>query len=293
MKKKYALLSDIHGNLEAFEAVLKDLEKKKIDRIIILGDTVGYGPNPKECWKKAQEVADFVLIGNHEYEILCPGDDLMNPTAKEALRWTAKQVQNLASWKKLKKDFKSKGASKLSSKKEKNVLFVHGSPNDSVMEYVCPDDESLFLAYNLQMDRLLMEFLGQFTENHCFCGHTHVPAILTSYHSRSIFKTAQRWNNRLTFVGPKTIFFVPTNKTTIRNIRSKKMIINPGSVGQPRDGSRRASYAIYDGDSVTFYRLNYDWQKTQKKLLQTSMKKDVEKVFGRSFIKRSINYVYS
>lgn len=277
VKKKCAILSDIHGNLEAFEAVLKDLKNKNIDRIIILGDTVGYGPNPKECWEKANKVADFVLIGNHEYEILHPGDDLMNPTAKEAINWTGKQVEELASWKKLQQDFNKKGANKLSRKKEKNALFVHASPRDSIMEYVCPEEEHFYIAFHRQIDNLLMNFLGLFEENHCFCGHTHVPSILTSYHNRLLFKKASSWNTKITFIGSKAIFFVPSKKTYIAGISNKKMIINPGSVGQPRDGSRRASYAIYDGNSISFFRLNYDWKKTQKKLLETSMRKSVKK----------------
>lgn len=277
MKKKCAVLSDIHGNLEAFEAVLRDVEKKKVDRIIIIGDTIGYGPNPKECWEKAKKIADILLIGNHEYEILSPGDEMMNPVASEAIRWTGKQLHNLPSWKKLQQDFKKKGAKKLASRKDKDTLFVHASPRSPIMEYVCPEDEHLFLAFNRQIDNLLMTFLSQFSENHCFCGHTHVPAILTSYHNSIIFKNIHSWNTNATFIGPKTIFFVPNKKTHVRNIQNKKMIINPGSVGQPRDGSRRASYAIYDGQSVSFFRLNYDWKKTQKKLHATSMKKDVKK----------------
>lgn len=83
---RYALLSDIHATIEALEAVLIDIEKRNIDEILVLGDIIAYGPNPKECWEKIFDIAKLILIGNHEQEIIAPDDEYMGEDAKEMLK---------------------------------------------------------------------------------------------------------------------------------------------------------------------------------------------------------------
>ena len=268
MATKYAVMGDIHGNLEALEAVLKDMAAEKIDKIAILGDTVGYGPNPRECIEKAAEIADIFLIGNHEKELIS-GDPGMTEETKEVLKWTKGQLKGCAAWEKIINCAKQSNPA-LASKDIDDKIFVHGSPLKPTDQYIWPAHECQYLIYNDQIDERLQEFMNEFIREHGFCAHTHQPAVLTEYKNRKIFdpyKHELKWNKRDTFIGPNTIFFVPEGNITLEGLAGKKMVINPGSVGQPRDGNPAASYAIYDGNTVQFRRVPYDFKKTQEKIM--------------------------
>ena len=90
---RWAIISDIHGNLEAFQAVLEDLPKEKIDRVVFLGDVVGYGASPRECIEILQDLADYLVAGNHDWgAVNLTSTSLFNPIAKEAIEWTQKQL---------------------------------------------------------------------------------------------------------------------------------------------------------------------------------------------------------
>jgi predicted phosphodiesterase len=281
---KYAILSDIHSNLEALEAVLKDLHPQKPDKICVLGDTIGYGPNPRECLKKVHEIADVVLFGNHEKEAIFPQPYEMSSDAREALDWNISQLQGFDVWEKIKKQALEVGYKEMACKKNDSLLFVHASPEKPTVQYIWPGHDSHYIIFNDQIDRRLLDFLKQPEENHTFCGHTHAPSVLTFYKNKEIFDVPNSWNKRDTFIGPHTIFFVPQGNTLIkkpryenRHLVDMKMIINPGSVGQPRDGNRRASYAIYDGHSIQFRRVSYNLKKTQKKLAKISISPSLKK----------------
>lgn len=266
---KYAILGDIHGNLEAFEAVLQDISTEKIDKIAVLGDSVGYGPNPRECLEKVFEIADIFLIGNHEKEVISP-DPTTCEGAKESSKWTRTQLNKCKIWEQIKAAIKKEGNDSWASKDIDGKIFVHGSPYAPTDQYVCPDNEHDYLMFNDKVDERIGDFLKEFTRNHSFCAHTHVPAVLTAYENRSIFNPYThelKWN-KATFIGPHTIYFVPEGNITLEGLAGKKMVINPGSVGQPRDGNPAASYAIYDGNIVKFRRIPYDFKRTQQKIME-------------------------
>ena len=228
MTKKYAFLGDIHGNIEALEAVLKDIDIEKPDKIIVLGDTIGYGPNPRECLKKVYEEADIVLIGNHEKEAIEPDDDMCGD-AEEALKWTAKELKGLNEWEEIKNLVKSDGYRRLALKKDDDRIYVHGTPRAPVQQYLWPGHESYYIQYNDQLDERLLEFMDEFTEKHGFNAHMHIPSILTAYENKGLFNVYMDWNRKYTFIGPNAIFFVPVGDVIVEGIADKKVIINPRS----------------------------------------------------------------
>ncbi|MDY7230099.1 metallophosphoesterase family protein [Hyalangium rubrum] len=260
---RIAILSDIHGNLAALEAVLRDVETQKPDRIVCLGDTVGYGPFPRECFARVHEVAGLILAGNHELETAVPGDEGMEEDAREMALWSARALEGLEPWERMRSALVDGQAEALALRIEGKITWVHGAPEEPTLRYVWPGHRNHFLMLNSQLDQFLVELLGRFATPHGFCGHTHVPAVLTTYENRELFGISQDWNRTYTFVGPNTIFYVPLGTTMIGGLWSKKVVINPGSVGQPRDRDPRASWALYDGDLVTFRRVAYDVSATQ------------------------------
>lgn len=229
----YAIISDIHSNIEALDAVLSDIAAHSVDRIVCLGDVIGYGPNPRECLDIVNR-CEFVLIGNHEAGLLQVAEDF-NDRARRALEWTRETLnspafpkdQNYAYWDQIDRFVETKATG--------DAFFVHGSPRDPVREYVMPAD-----ALNRPM---MEEIFGKFEQRACFAGHTHVPGLFTL--------------NR----GFEHQSTLPA-KVELR----ERSFVNIGSVGQPRDGDNRASYVIVDGDTVTFRRIPYDFETTMAKI---------------------------
>jgi hypothetical protein len=123
--------------------------------------------------------------------------------------------------------------------------------------------------FHQQIDERIAEFLDEFAAPHGFNGHTHVPALLTRQRNHRLFDPHKGIHRDPvhTFVGPSTLFFVPREPCTIDGLSSVEMAVNVGSVGQPRRlGDHRASYVVYDGDSVAFRRVEYPWRTTAAKL---------------------------
>jgi diadenosine tetraphosphatase ApaH/serine/threonine PP2A family protein phosphatase len=125
-----------------------------------------------------------------------------------------------------------------------------------------------------------VELLDGFPQQHSFVGHTHVPTVLTRYENRELFPIAHDWNRKLTFIGPRTVFYVPQGEVTLPELTGRKVVINPGSVGQPRDGDPRASWALYDGDSVHFRRVAYDHEATARKIRALPLSLDTRRYFA-------------
>ena len=228
-----ALISDIHGNLEALRAVLEDIQKLNVSEIYCLGDVVGYGPNPRECIDACLGLTVSIL-GNHDQAAIFDPDGF-NPVALRAIYWTREELEarrgssaeNSRRWDYLGEmpRFRSEG----------EFLFVHGSPRDPTNEYVFPED-----IYNQRkMDSLFERF-----ERYCFQGHTHIPGIFS--HSR-------------TFTSPEECNYE-------YKLSDDKVMINVGSVGQPRDGDPRACYVLLTSDQVTYRRVDYDREKTIEKI---------------------------
>lgn len=230
---KTAVVSDIHGNLEALNAVLKDIESRGVDRIYCLGDVVGYGPNPRECVDIVRKF-DLCILGNHDQAALFDPEGF-SQGAEQAIFWTRKQLETgesqedaLSRWHflcRLPRTYQ-----------EDQRLFVHGSARNPLCEYVFPED-----IYNPKK----LEKIFSLIPGVCFQGHTHVPGVF--------FESAQ-------FVSPKDF------EGARYRFNGEKAMINVGSVGQPRDGDPRSCYVIVDETTVQFHRVEYPIETVAQKI---------------------------
>jgi predicted phosphodiesterase len=233
-----AIISDIHSNLEALQAVLKDIEKQKPDEIYCLGDVVGYGPNPRECLDLVMR-CKVVLLGNHDQGAMYDPDGF-NPPAERAIFWTRAQLEmggddpqaKLRRWEFLNE--------RPRSHRENGLLFVHGSARNPLNEYVFPED-----IYNQRK----MERIFALVDHYCFQGHTHVPGVFTEQLPEDLYQ----------FQGPADLDYV-------YRLDDRKTLCNVGSVGQPRDNDPRACYVLFDGETIRFRRVEYDIETTIKKI---------------------------
>lgn len=222
-----AIISDIHGNLEALTTVLKDIDQRNVDRVICLGDIIGYGPNPLECLDLVMQRCDFAMMGNHDFAVLYEPTSF-NTTAEQAAFWTRRQFEAEPDAELRQKRYEYLG-NLLVRKWEKGTLFVHASPRRPINEYIFPDD--VVSAPNK------MTSIFDRIEHRCFVGHTHVTGVFTDepdFYPPSDLGDAYKWTD------------------------DEKVVVNPGSVGQPRDRDPRASYALMTDEQVSFVRLEYD-----------------------------------
>lgn len=232
---KRAIVSDIHSNLEALRAVQADIRNQGITQVYCLGDIVGYGPNPRECLDIVIRFKQTIL-GNHDQATLFDPEGF-NPVALKAVYWTRKQLEegpgNQAMinrrW-----DFLGERPRML---QEGEFMFVHGSAREPTNEYVFPEE-----VYNQKK----MENLFGRIERYCFQGHTHIPGVFTE---TGDFITPEECGYRYELTGTK-------------------VMVNVGSVGQPRDSDNRACYVVLDDAerSVTFRRVEYPFEETIKKI---------------------------
>ncbi|MDH4127614.1 MAG: metallophosphatase family protein [Spirochaetota bacterium] len=235
---KYAIISDIHSNLEAFKSVLEDIDKQKADRIICLGDVIGYATNPNECCELLFERTPIVIKGNHDYA----GCDLkeieyFNIYAQESARWT---YNNLS----------EKNRKILSSLKDfeivdNNFLVLHGAlthRNNYIINLNDAEENFAILKRNYPHYKI------------CFYGHTH---------SKQIWGPIEGT--------PATRFTPPIQSFQL--LKKDFYLINPGSVGQPRDRDPRASYLIFDSETmkITYNLLEYDVETTKRKILSARL----------------------
>lgn len=221
------VLSDIHANLAALESVLDDASGA-YEAVWCLGDTVGYGPEPDACITRIRQLNAVTVVGNHDWAVLRRMDvEDFNPEAQRAVVWTRSNIsaENLL-W--------------LSNLSNQPIVLgdftlTHGSPRDPVWEYVLyPSIAQANFEY--------------FKSRFCLVGHTHVPA----------FHILQEDGSRLrsSTLSPGVVLVLQ---------RGWRGIMNPGSVGQPRDSDPRASYALLDTDVLTWeiHRVTYPIEITQ------------------------------
>jgi diadenosine tetraphosphatase ApaH/serine/threonine PP2A family protein phosphatase len=235
---KTAIVSDIHANYEALTVVLDHIKSQGITDIVCLGDIIGYGPSPLECLDKAIEHFRWNLMGNHEEAVLY-GAVGFNPKAKMAIDWTRDQL-NLASEPAEKRNRRWSFLGDLQITAEDFGLeFVHGSPRDPVREYIFPTDV-------LDQEKLRSVFAH--VRVACFMGHTHLPGVISESGK---------------FTPPKDDGF----SYTLPSGGGEKLLINVGSVGQPRDGDYRACYVTIEDRTLVWHRLDYDVEKTVDKIL--------------------------
>lgn len=231
---KILIISDIHANLTALEAVLKDAGD--VEAIWCLGDIVGYGPDPNECIEVVRDLPHIVCLqGNHD-KASTGGIDTstFNPKAQTAIRWTQKMLTAASN---------AYLEELPSSLQVDGVTLAHGSPRQPIWEYIMD-------VYTATIN------FDYFETKTCFVGHTHFPVV---------FILAENEKS----VNAKILS--PGEQISI----SGRAILNPGSVGQPRDEDNRASYAIFDLEKNTWtnHRVPYDFEAVQARMKKAGLPK--------------------
>ena len=227
---RYAILADIHANMAAFTAVLDDIEERGgVDGFRCLGDTVGYGPDPQECLDRLLELDPVGVAGNHDLAAI---GRISTRDFNPLAAFTARWTK----W-----HLKPAGTGYLQSLPQViesgDFTLVHASPRELVWEY-------------LTQTAIARENFTHFKTRYCLVGHSHLPLIFENDDSDNARSIDLPTDGRL-------------------ELAEKRLIINPGSVGQPRDGDPRAAYAIYDEENrrFTFHRVAYDIGLTQSRMV--------------------------
>jgi len=236
------VISDIHANLTALEAVLADAGD--VDATWCLGDLVGYGPDPNECIARVRQLPNLVcLLGNHDSAALGQIEvDAFNPDARVALSWTSKALSKES------REFLLKLPQVLV---RGEVTLAHGSPRQPVWEYL------------LDLRTATLNFV-HFDTPYCFVGHTHLPTL---FHMPD--KTA-----RVHLIVPQP---------SVELSMTPRAILNPGSVGQPRDRNSMASYAIYTDDKSLWklQRVSYDIPAVQARMQAANLpNRHIQRISG-------------
>jgi diadenosine tetraphosphatase ApaH/serine/threonine PP2A family protein phosphatase len=228
---RLGIFSDVHANLEALQAVLQAYQEARIDRYVCLGDIVGYGANPNECCKLVRDLTEFVVMGNHD--AACCGRlcrDWFNPAARAAVEKHQRMLETVyMTW-----------LAQLPYRIElADMVFCHGSPyQQEEFPYILDETDVAAIAHHVPDRHPLI-----------FVGHTH-RGIAFAFQERP---TLRVWED------PREVFqILPTHQ----------YVLNVGSVGQPRDGDWRASYAIFDTEARTFElrRTEYDVDTASEKI---------------------------
>lgn len=217
----YAIVSDIHGNYNAWTAVLEDIQAIGVGRIVCLGDVVGYGPEPGRCVQSIRDVAHACVLGNHDAVVTKKLDSFaFNDHARKLIEWTELQLnpEEIDYLGQLDYEFS-----------EDCFRCVHGdcdAPEEFNYIVDCSDAKLTWLKAN---------------EHIVFCGHSHLPAI---------FVTTKNYEEMCS---------LPAQDFTLED--NNRYIVNVGSVGSPRDDDLRASYVLFDSDtkSVFFRRVGYNF----------------------------------
>jgi predicted phosphodiesterase len=231
---RLAFISDIHANLEALEVVLADIKEQKIEEIICLGDIVGYGANPNECAELVRSNCSTILLGNHDAAAVnLLATHHFNSHAKIAIEWTASNLKN---------DIRTFLLSLPLTATHETLTLVHSTPYEPNMWYYITSLEEA--AFNFQY----------FETEACLVGHTHIPIIIVMDKE-------------------KEVYVHQALQINLKALEGSRLLINVGSVGQPRDRNPDSCYAILDtttGD-FSFRRVPYDIEKTQAKMKKIKM----------------------
>jgi diadenosine tetraphosphatase ApaH/serine/threonine PP2A family protein phosphatase len=232
---RIAVISDIHANLHALEAVLAEVDAAGFAAVWCLGDLVGYGPRPNECARLVRARAELCLAGNHDLlAIDAPGgphESEFNPVAAAALRWTRAALDE---------ETRAYLAELASTARRGELGLYHGSPRDPVWEYVL-DAESALLSLLAAPERVVL------------VGHTHTP-LRVSLAGRTLTGGVAQPDDEV-------------------DLTEGRHLLNPGSVGQPRDGDPRASWLAIDLTAMraTFRRTAYAVARTQEEIRERGL----------------------
>lgn len=233
---RLAVLSDIHGNLDAFREVLRDMDRFRVDQVVCLGDTIGYGPEPEEAVRLIRERAIPAVMGNHEMAVVKPQlQEWFNPQARESIQKT----QALLS--------------------AETLLYIRGLPSAQIIDrfrfvHGCPPNSPFIYLYQLS-ERRLMGIFRKSTEWIIFVGHTH--------------------NLKLICFDGHAVVQKPLRQGIIPLREQNRYIVNAGSVGQPRDGNNTAKYVIVDtlALSLEVRFVPYDIAAVYRKILDAGLPK--------------------
>ncbi|WP_309572186.1 metallophosphoesterase family protein [Deinococcus sp.] len=234
------LLSDIHANYTALQAVLKDADTRKYDQVIHLGDALGYGPHPREVLDVLRDLDAVCIMGNHDQMLLeyadgtrAPKDSVVSLALKYQLeRMSERDVAWVRLWRDGVED------------PDVGARYRHGTPT-SLDEYT----DSVTAA---------REAFAQWHGRLAFVGHTHVPAVYATLNA-----PVGEWIKMQPFHDGGSYLVPP----------STRVILNPGSVGQPRDGNPKASYAVFDSVRMHYevFRVAYDIERAQEAALEAGL----------------------
>ncbi len=217
---RIAILSDIHANLEALEAVLKHMKSQRISTIWVAGDTIGYGANPNEVLQLLRKEKAVMIAGDHDKEVLTLGNlKWFNEYAQQALVYTSRVLteENKAFLKTLKETHEE-------TVDDRKIFMTHGSPNDPLKEYV----------YATMSDVDLLAMLNKAKADILIVGHTHLPFV--------------------------------------RRVRGR-IVVNPGSVGQPRDNRPASEYCLLDPRymQAVIHKVKYDVNTASNKIISAGL----------------------
>ena len=228
---QYAVLSDVHANIEALKAVLQDVEGRKIRNIVFLGDAVGYGPDPNECVELLKERCNIILAGNHDWGVVGQTDiTYFNEYARTAIEWTKGVLT--------KKNLKSLQSFPIQGEiEEEDMFLVHSTPKEPSQWHY------LLTLWDAEIN------FNYFNNKYCFLGHSHYPFIIERLPSGELVTYKEK-----AFKG-----------------QTERYITNVGSVGQPRDGDPRASYAVVDDENLEIVRVPYDVGAVQNKMRKAGL----------------------
>ena len=239
---RYLLISDIHGNLEALRAVLSHAARKRRDAVLFLGDAVGYGAAPNQVIERLRHMGAAVIgvRGNHDRVVLDPGEGAVffNPHARHAAQWSAEVLTAV--------NRRYLAAIPTGPRTvEPDLVICHGSPTD--------EDEYLFSEAEAQAA------FASVSASVTFFGHSHVPCM---------FERAEV-EGQESLVG----MLLRGGRVVIDLDPERRYLINPGSVGQPRDRDPRASYAMYDSEArrFTLYRVPYNVEGARRRILAAGL----------------------
>ena len=231
-----AVISDIHANLPALDAVLEAIDKQDMDEVWCLGDAVGYGANPNECVEILKERCEIWLVGNHDLAALGEIDiSTFSPSAAEAALWTRPQLdeRSIAAL---------RGLGTGASGKRAGFGLYHASPRDPVWEYVVETDLAED-CLNVQEERIAL------------IGHSHIALYFTRVDEMSRIAAE---------LAPEG---------TVKSLAIGQWLVNPGSVGQPRDRDPRAAWMALDTEAMTveFHRVGYPIEAAARAIVEAGL----------------------